>query len=70
MRNQLFVEQINVEISEDDKVFLAEISSFYIAGRYPNCKKKISALLNRKKAKEYLKRSMEFLKWLEQILRE
>jgi len=32
-----------------------------------NYKKKISAMLNRKKDKEYLKRSMEFLKWLEQI---
>ncbi|MCK4760864.1 MAG: HEPN domain-containing protein [Candidatus Aminicenantes bacterium] len=48
---------------------MAEISSFYISGRYPNYKKKISEMLNRKNAKTYLKKSGEFLKWLEQILK-
>jgi HEPN domain-containing protein len=63
------IEQIAVEISENDKTFLAEVSSFYISGRYPDYKKKVSAMLNRKKAKEYLKKSREFLKWLKTILR-
>ena len=61
------LEQIDVEISEDEKKFLAEISSFYISGRYPDYKKKISAMLDSMKAKKYLKKSEEFLKWLGQI---
>lgn len=63
------LEEIDIEVPEDDRTFLAEISSFYISGRYPNYKKKVSAMLNRKKAKEYLKKSREFLKWLKEILR-
>jgi len=63
------LEQVGIEISEIDQRFLAEISSFYISGRYPNYKKKISEMLNRKNAKTYLKKSREFLKWLEQILK-
>jgi HEPN domain-containing protein len=61
---------VDVEVSENDKKFLAEISSFYISGRYPDYKKKISDMINRKNAKEYLKKSWEFLKWLEQISKE
>lgn len=64
------LEHIDVEIAEDDKKFLAEISSYYISGRYPDYKKKVSAMLNRKKAKEYLNRTWGFLKWLNQILTE
>ncbi|MCP5108317.1 MAG: HEPN domain-containing protein, partial [bacterium] len=56
--------KIDLEISEDNKKLLAEISSFYISGRYPNYKIKISSLLNKKKAKEYFTQSKELLKWM------
>jgi HEPN domain-containing protein len=62
------LEQIGLDISEEDRNFLAQLSSYYISGRYPTYKIKISKLLNRKMAKNYLKKSGEFLKWIKKRL--
>lgn len=62
--------RVAIEVPQDDRQFLAELSSFYISGRYPTYKMKVSAIITRKKAKEYLRKSSEFLKWIKKILAE
>ena len=49
------------------KSFLAELLSYYINGRYPSFKEKISSSVNANRANRVLDQTMEVFKWLESL---
>ena len=70
-RKDDFIEVINLDDYEENlekyKSFLAELLSFYISGRYPNYKQKMSSLINRDRAKRILENTEEAFKWIESL---
>jgi len=48
---------------------MAELTSYYIEGRYPTYKQRLSVLVDSKKASKILKEGMEVYKWLQSLLK-
>lgn len=74
--NIIFYESANRELIPDadfDRIkeeymeFFAELLYFYISGRYPTYKQKLSSLINKEKAKEVLDKSREVFEWLRSL---
>ena len=55
---------LDLNLSEPRLKLLADLTTYYIEGRYPSYKAKLSALVNKKKSSEILKTSEELYKWL------
>ena len=51
------------------KNFFAELLSFYISGRYPSFKEKVSSSINFDRAKNVLDNTEEVFKWIESLSR-
>ena len=49
------------------KSFFAELLSYYISGRYPSYKEKMSNLINSDRAKRTLATTEEVFKWIESL---
>ena len=49
------------------KPFFAELLSYYISGRYPTYKEKISSLITMEKAKQLLLTSEEVFEWIKSL---
>jgi|SRR3989339_759748 len=54
----------NLILSEEQTKLFAELSSFYLEGRYPTYKEKMSKLINKSKSQEILSKSKDVFKWL------
>jgi len=54
----------NITLTEDQTELLAKLSSFYLEGRYPTYKEKMSKLIDKAKAQEILIKSKEIFKCL------
>ena len=50
-------EVVDLNLSESVIELLAQLTTYYIEGRYPNYKKKLSLLVDEEKASEILKKS-------------
>lgn len=57
---------VSIEISEENMDLLAELSTYYIEGRYPTYKQKISELLNREKSSGILNKSKKLFKCIKE----
>lgn len=57
---------ISLQISGEYLELLAELSTYYIEGRYPTYKQKISELLNNEKSESILNKSKELFLWLKE----
>lgn len=55
---------LNLNIEADLINLLAELSTYYIEGRYPTYKEKISQLINKDKSQTILIQTGEAFKWL------
>jgi len=55
---------LNLKLDEPQRELLAELTSYYIEGRYPTYKQKTSQLVNEAKANELLKKTLETFIWL------
>ncbi|MBI5399900.1 HEPN domain-containing protein [Candidatus Saganbacteria bacterium] len=54
----------NINAQENDVNLLAELSTYYLEGRYPTYKEKISKLINKDKSQNLLNQTKELFKWL------
>nr|WP_312576576.1 HEPN domain-containing protein [Sedimentibacter sp.] len=55
------------DILQKYKNFFAELLSFYISGRYPSFKEKVSSSINSVRAKNVLDNTEEVFKWIESL---
>ena len=63
--NLVYLEKlVNAGITEKQQNLLAELTTFYIEGRYPTYKIKLSSLVNKGKAAKILAWSEEVFLWL------
>lgn len=62
LRKEIFDEKL-IEY----KNFFVELLAFYISGRYPSFKEKISTSIDANRAKRILKQGMEVFMWLESL---
>jgi len=60
---------VELGTSDSHLKLIAELTTFYIEGRYPAYKKKLSAMINKEKSSSILKRTEELFKWLKSKLR-
>jgi HEPN domain-containing protein len=60
-----------LELGTSDKQLkiIAELTTYYIEGRYPTYKKKLSALINEAKSESILKKTEELFKWFKSKLK-
>jgi len=59
-----FSDKFPEPINDNNRVFFAKLSAFYLNNRYPKYKEKLSESLNRKEAKNILIQTKEVFKWL------
>jgi HEPN domain-containing protein len=59
---------LNLDIGTDFIGLLSELSTYYIEGRYPTYKEKISQLINKDKSQTILIQTREAFKWLKSRL--
>ncbi len=57
-------ERANLELSEEQKDFLDEVTTFNIKSRYPDYKKRFYKKATREFAEIYINRVKEFKQWL------
>lgn len=55
---------LDLDISEEDKGFLAELNPLNIEARYPEMKEKLGRAINKKKAYFLLEKTRSLYKWL------
>ncbi|MDL1983672.1 MAG: HEPN domain-containing protein [Deltaproteobacteria bacterium] len=60
---------VELGTSDSHLKLIAELTTFYIEGRYPVYKKKLSAMIDKEKSSSILKRTEELFKWLKSKLR-
>ena len=56
--------EVYSEINEDGRDFLADLTPFAIEARYGDYRSKLSEIVNRKKAQDYLDKTKKVYKWL------
>jgi HEPN domain-containing protein len=57
-----------LNLDESQLSFFDRLTAFYIQGRYPTYKEKLSKATNRTQAKSYLKQAKEMFGWLKSLL--
>jgi HEPN domain-containing protein len=60
---------LQLDLSEEYLQLLAELTAYYIEGRYPTYKKKLSALISKNKASQILKKTEELFKCLKSAIK-
>lgn len=55
---------LNLNLPENQIALLAELSTYYLEGRYPTYKEKISQLINKDKSSALLFQTKELFQWL------
>jgi len=59
-----FVDKLPEPIDDDKRLLFAKLSAFYLNNRYPEYKERLSMSLNKKEARDILKKTREVFKWL------
>lgn len=54
------------KLTEEQVKFLEQMQPMYIAGRYPQYKRKIAAAVNEKTSEHFINQTREFLQWIHQ----
>ena len=57
-------EQAGLEISDDQRLFLRELSEYCIEARYPSKIRKMRSYTNRRTVDQFFKKVKEFKRWL------
>ncbi len=58
---------LDIEVSEEKLVLFDKLSAYYLQGRYPSYKEKISQLVDKDEAIEILKASKEVFVWIQEL---
>jgi HEPN domain-containing protein len=64
-----FENKLPMPVSEENKMFFARLSAFYLNNRYPEYKSKLSKETNKNEALEMLNKTKEVFKWLKTLKR-
>jgi len=68
--NLVYLESlVDTGMEEEHKVLLSELTTYYIAGRYPTYKAKLSGLVKKKKAQEIMEQTEGLFQWLRRNLK-
>ena len=68
--NLVYLESLmNTGMDEAHRDLLSELTTYYIAGRYPTYKSRLSALVKRKKAEEIMAQTEGLFLWLRKKLK-
>lgn len=59
--------KIDVEIDDEKYDLFDKLSAYYIQGRYPTYKEKISQAINKEEAKEILDKTKEVFEWMKSL---
>lgn len=65
--NQYFAIEVFEENLHKNKSFFAELLSYYISGRYPSFKEKISSTIDSNRAKRVLNNTEEVFLWIKSL---
>lgn len=60
---------MELETSDNHLKLIAELTTYYIEGRYPTYKKKLSSMIDQEKSLSLLSRTEELFKWLKSKLK-
>jgi HEPN domain-containing protein len=60
---------LELNLSEEHLKLLAELTAYYIEGRYPSYKAKLSRMVNKDKSSDILKRTEALYKWLKRKMK-
>ncbi|MBI4822884.1 MAG: HEPN domain-containing protein [Nitrospirae bacterium] len=60
---------LELEITDEQLNLLTDLTGYYIEGRYPTYKQKVSKTLSKRKAYNILIRTRRYIKWLQSSLR-
>lgn len=63
------VSLLELETTDEQLALLADLTSYYIEGRYPTYKRKMSKALSKRKANDMLIGTKEFIRWLRSNLK-
>lgn len=63
------IDHLAINVNDDTLALLDKLSAYYLQGRYPSYKEKISQLVDEKEAKDVLNASKDVFKWMK-ILKE
>jgi HEPN domain-containing protein len=55
---------LSLDLHEDYVKLLAELTAYYIEGRYPSYKTKLSTMISKEKSADVLRRTKRLFKWL------
>ena len=61
---ELYADKLSEEVSEDNYILFDRLTTFYIEGRYPEYKDKMSKLIDKQEAENLLKQTKETFSWL------
>lgn len=61
------IEELNVEVTEDVYELFETLAAYYLQGRYPSFKEKISQTIDKNQANLILKKSKEVFEWLKSL---
>lgn len=59
---------VELDITDEQLKLFTDLTSYYIEGRYPTYKQKVSKILNKTKAYTILTETREFIRWLTSLL--
>jgi len=62
-------QKTKIEIDDDRLDLFDQLTSFYIEGRYPEYKQKLSQFIDKKRAQDFLIKTKEAYKWLKSHLK-
>lgn len=61
------LEKLNVKLEESSFKLFDKLSAYYLQGRYPSFKEKISQLIDKKEAKDILQKTKEVFQWMKSL---
>lgn len=68
--NLVYIQSLlTLPVSESSLELMAELTTYYLQGRYPNYKQKLSSLLTKDKAEYILNKTKEMFQWLKSLLK-
>jgi len=62
------IDVLKLEVTDSDKVFLAQLNQFYLESRYPGKKSQLAKEMDKKKGREFLNSTKEVWECLKQML--
>lgn len=57
------------EMADEDKDFLADLTPFAIESRYGDYRSRLSEIIGRKMARDYLNKTKEMYKWIKKRMK-